>query len=194
VAFLNNCIVNGNTASLGGGIISVGQITLTDSPVTGNSATGSVLVPSGFGDGILNNAEGQTAGTASLTRSPVRFNIATNDGGGIGNAPGATATLSDHSDVADNSTTSDGGGIANGGHMELTDSPVTHNNAAQNGGGIANKLGAASIKLTNSDVEDNDALHDGGGIVNQAGNTVALDHSKVKHNSPNDCSGVVPSC
>ena len=144
----------------------MGQITLTDSPVTGNSATGSVLVPSGFGDGILNNAEGQTAGTASLTRSPVRFNIATNDGGGIGNAPGATATLSDHSDVADNSTTSDGGGIANGGHMELT----------------------------NSDVEDNDALHDGGGIVNQAGNTVALDHSKVKHNSPNDCSGVVPGC
>jgi hypothetical protein len=181
---LDNCSVSRNTASDGGGIINAGTLTLKNgSRVAGNSATGTVSVPSGFGGGIFHLAVGDHL-NVTLDSSIVEFNSATNDGGGIVNAPNATATLLNNSVVSRNYTANDGGGIANGGTMTLVDSDVTANNAVQNGGGISNKLGG-NINLVKSNVKDNGALNDGGGIFNQPPSTVNLSNSKVKDNTPN---------
>jgi hypothetical protein len=134
--FLTDSPVSGNTATVGGGIFNNGgQLFLTDSPVSGNNAIGSGTV--GFGGGILNSP----GGTANLTHSNITGNSATNGGGGMVNvvAQGkfGIATLTD-SDVTGNSTKGFGAGILNGGHMTLTHSNITGNNATGDGGGVYN--------------------------------------------------------
>jgi hypothetical protein len=198
-ATLTDCIVSRNTASDGGGIISIGTLTLNGSRVTGNSATGMVSAPSGFGGGIYNLAGVLTVDKSNNSNSLIAFNSATNDGGGIVNAPNATAKLYNNSVVSRNYTASEGGGIANGGTMTLsTNSDVTANNAVQNGGGIANKLGIADITLDHSDVTDNGTIDDRtscGGIFNapphnsptNPGNKVTLmNGSQVHDNFPDN--------
>jgi hypothetical protein len=195
---LSKCVTSGNTvtgsALLGGsGIDNGGQLFLTDSPISGNSVTftGSGN-QNGFGGGLLNLA----SGTATLTRSNVIGNSATNGGGGIlnGALPGAFGTVTlTSSDVTGNSSPTVGGGIANGGHMTLTETNVTGNNAKQDGGGIANLAvpGATTVvtlTLTHTNVTGNTAMGNGGGIANEQlmGATVVailtLTHSDVTDN------------
>jgi hypothetical protein len=187
-AILNKCTVSGNTAFAGAGIFSIGHMILTDSPVTGNAATGQGL----GGGGILTVAGGQAAGTTTLVRSPVAGNTSQTKDGGIANF--GTMMLID-SPVTGNSATQDGGGIgnhggqANIGSITLDRSPVTGNRATQDGGGIANEDGGAIVVLGHSPVTGNSA-QDGGGIYNQNGNTVTLSNSAVKGNAPNNCTGV----
>jgi hypothetical protein len=194
-ATLTDCTVSRNSASDGGGIISVGTLNLNGSRVTGNSATGTVSVPSGFGGGIFNLAGVVTVKKPDNNDSLIAFNSATNDGGGIVNAPSATASLA-NTPITRNYTASEGGGIANGGTMTLTDSDVTANNAVQLGGGIANKLGTADITLDHSNVTDNGSGIACGGIFNalphnpptNPGNKVTLvNGSQVRGNSPDSC-------
>jgi hypothetical protein len=190
-ATLDNCSVSRNTASDGGGIVNIGDLRLkNNSQVAGNSATGTPL-QDGFGGGILNVADDVHVGTVTLVNSSVIGNSAKNDGGGIANAPRATADLH-NSPVTNNYTATDGGGIANAGTMTLTQSPVTNNTAVQNGGGISNKFGG-TVKVNSSDVTGNTALNDGGGIFNQSPSTVYLNNSNVRGNYPNQCS-IVPGC
>jgi hypothetical protein len=207
-AILNKCTISGNIVTgsvqgpnglLGGGaIVNAGQLFLTDSSISGNSVTytGSGN-QNGFGGGLLNLA----GATATLTRSNVIDNSATNGGGGIlnGALQGAFGTVTlTSSDVTGNSATSDGGGIINGGQMALTHTNVTGNNAAGNGGGIANLslpgvTTPATLTLVHTDVTNNAAGqgHLGGGVFNQAANTVSLNQSIVAFNKLDDCN---PSC
>jgi hypothetical protein len=180
-ARLKGCRISNNTAPTGGGIISVGQVFLINSPVTGNSATD-------HGGGILNGA----GGAVTLTDSPVTGNSATNDGGGIENFPGAIATLTSSAVNNNKATTGNSGGIGNAGSLTSISSIVSGNNAAKDGGGIGN---AGSLTLISSIVFGNSAAKDGGGIFNQAG-TVCLNGTVVTGNSPNDSTNVVfaPSC
>jgi hypothetical protein len=203
MAILNDCTVSRNSASDGGGIISVGTLNLHSSRVTGNSATGTVSVPSGFGGGIFNLAGVVTVDKPDNNNSLIAFNSATNDGGGIVNAPNATASLA-NTPITRNYTASEGGGIANGGTMTLTQSDVTANDAVQNGGGIVNKLGFAVITLDHSDVRDNGTIDNGtscGGIFNALphspphipGDKVTLmNGSQVHDNFPDRQSDVCP--
>jgi hypothetical protein len=212
---LTDSDVTDNTATdAGGGILNLkegqasGTANLIHSHITGNSAandsggignlagaTATLIHSPVIGNSAANNSGGiGNAGGMTLIHSHITANSAADNSGGIGNAPGATVTLI-HSPVTGNSAANDGGGVGNAGGMTLIHSRVTRNNAGHDGGGIANELGGATIKLEDhSDVEDNGALDDGGGIFNQAGNTVTLDQSKVKDNTPNNCSSVVPGC
>jgi hypothetical protein len=83
-----------------------------------------------------------------------------------------------------------GGGIYNTGVLTLRSSRVTDNTAETVGGGIANY---GSAELGESVVTANTALNGkggvyGGGIFNSLG-TVALSHTKVFGNTPDDCAG-----
>lgn len=72
-----NSTINNNSASSGGGIYNFSTLSLTNSTVSGNTATL-------FGGGIFN--DGLNRATASLTSSTVSNNRAGDYGGGIGNA------------------------------------------------------------------------------------------------------------
>ncbi len=179
---LNNSTVSGNTASgsniLGGGILNQGTLTLTNSTVSGNTATDANVL----GGGIFNG------GTLTLTNSTVSGNTATDPssaGAGIFNN-GGTLTLS-NSTVSGNTITgsgSIGGGIYNnGGTLTLSNSTVSGNTVTGSGsvgGGINNNGG--TLTLSNSTVSDNTATNgNGGGILNQ--NTFTPSNSTISGNT-----------
>jgi hypothetical protein len=143
-ADLTRCTIRNNKAPDGAGIINIGTMSLTDSPVTGNTARDA-------GGGILNVNEGGIAGNVTLTRSDVTENKAGQDGGGIINQAGGTVSLSG-SQVAKNAAGNDFAGIANGGSITLTQSDVKGNQAGRDGGGIAND---GTVTLNHSKITGN---------------------------------------
>ena len=119
-------------------ILNDGTLTLSNSTVSGNSASGPLIARGGiFNGGALNR------------------------GGGIFND--GTLTLS-NSTVSGNSALNDGGGIYNVGMLALIDSTISDNTAGREGGGIFN-VGASfphgalqkvgMLTLTNSMVSNN---------------------------------------
>ncbi len=108
---LTNSTVSGNSASSVGGIYNYGTLTLTNSTVSGNSVSNDV-------GGILNQ------GTLTLSNSTVSSNFASDDGGGIYNY--GTLTLG-NSTVSGNSASSYGGGIFNYGSLTAKNSIVANN-------------------------------------------------------------------
>jgi CSLREA domain-containing protein len=113
------------TAPFGGGIRNFGTLTLTNTVVSGNGA-------SGEGGGIHNSG-----GALTIVGSTISSNFGAN-GGGIMNAEGAVSIT--------NSTVSGnfggvGGGIQNSGSMTITNSTIAGNSVGSQGGrgsGIAN--------------------------------------------------------
>lgn len=168
-------ISNGYTAAgPGGGIKNLGNLTLTNSAVSGNSASTS-------GGGIFNN------GTLTLTNSTISGNsAAAGFGGGISNA--ATLMLTD-STVSGNSAKSLGGGIYNSylATATITNSALT-NNTTKSGGAIYNYT--ATLTITNSTISGNTATTGvGGGIRNNYG-TATLNNSTISGNSAHRCGGL----
>ena len=179
-AVLHSLTIQHGDGFIGGGIFNGGAVTLEDSTVSGNTA-------SGDGGGIYNNV-----GTVTLEDSTVSGNTASEEGGGINNN-GGTVTLED-STVSGN-TAFLGGGIANGGAVTLKDSTVSGNTANDEGGGINNNSG--TVTLEDSTVSGNTAHFGvGGGISNNLGATATLTDSTVSGNKPDNCfpPGSVPGC
>jgi hypothetical protein len=167
VAELRGFLVTGGTTGFqadGGGINNQGTLTLTDSTVSGNTATG----PYAYGGGI------GSYGTLTLTNSTVSGNTA-GAGGGIWNK--GTLTLTD-STVSDNSATGPfshgGGGIWLEGTLTLINSTVSGNTADYGGG-----INGGTLTLINSTVSGNTA--DWGGGID--GGTLTLINSTVSGNS-----------
>jgi hypothetical protein len=202
--FLTDSPISGNSVTgsdqgpnglLGGGaILNEGQLSLTDSPISGNSVTytGSGN-QNGFGGGLFN----VPSATATLTRSNIIGNSATNGGGGILNGAfqGAFGTVTlTSSDVTGNSSPAGGGGISNGGRMTITQSNVTGNNAMGDGGGITNVVvpgvtNVVTLTLTHTNVTGNNTMGNGGGIANVSlpnattTATLTLVHTDVTNNT-----------
>ena len=171
VVMLNNSTVSGNTSSDassyygGAGILNAGTMTLTNSIVKSNLA-------SGHGGGIDNIV------TLTLYNSTVSTNTAVSEGGGIKND--GILTLND-STVSGNTTPNDGAGIENSYVVTLNDSTVSGNIANYDGGGIDN---IAMLMLNNSTVSGNTAWHYGGGIHTGLipGGIVTLTNSTISGN------------
>ena len=160
---------DGGAAVCAGGILNTGVLTLVNTRVSENTATGSGPIIGGAG--IVN------AGQATLTDSIVNGNTARGDaavGGGITNNTGATITLT-NSMIRDNTASGTtggvavGGGLANFGTAEFTGSRVLGNSAVAPQGTAA-----------------------GGGIY-QENATTALTRSRVSGNTPDDCAPAIPS-
>jgi CSLREA domain-containing protein len=163
---LTNSTVSGNSASFGGGIgnESGGMLTLTNTLISNNTALGFE------GGGIFN------FGTITLTNSTVSGNLTSfDDGGGIFSY--GTMTLTD-STVSNNQADLDGGGIHSFGMLTLMNSTVSGNTASGVGGGI---FCSSCVEITNSTVSNNSAGEGGGGIY--SGGLLTLTSSTVSGNS-----------
>jgi len=150
-----------------GGIENLGDLTVTNSTITANSAKGG----SGYGGGIYN------VGTLFVNDSTISNNSATYYGGGIWNT--GTATIS-NSTINANSVNSVGGGVYNGGTLTLTASTVAGNTANYGGGGIYN-YPTAEIMITDSTLSGNSTPRLGGGIYGRG--TMKMMGSTVSGNS-----------
>ncbi len=172
----------------GGGIASRdGQITVTNSTVSGNSATG--FFDNGRGGGIW-----CYSGDLTVTVSTISGNSARGNGGGIYSRDGdltvTDSTISDNS--SDYSTAgygSHGGGIFNRfGPVTVIGSTIVGNSSVQSdGGGIGSPDGRLTI--TNSTISGNSAVGSGGGIANRYG-TLTVAGSTISYNSATDGGGI----
>ncbi len=126
----------------GGGIFNnQGTLTLTNSTVSGNTA-------SEYGGGIYTYA-----GTLTLTNSTVSGNTASAAGGGIFNDGGTYTTTTLTNSTVSGNTSRYGGGIYSNGTLNLTSVTVTQNKSTDAtcttcAGGIDNSRGTANLKNT----------------------------------------------
>ncbi len=161
-ASLARCTVSENTARDGGGIYSHGTLTVTDSFMSQNDA-------SGFGGGIKNDGE-LTLGHSTLARNSA------GSGGGVFNYLGTSSLVA--LTVSGNSAV-DGGGIGiHGGTVTLMESTVFENTASGHGGGV---YSAGFLIAMNSTISGNEAGYEGGGINSDP--PMVLIHMTVSGNS-----------
>jgi hypothetical protein len=151
---ITNSTLLGNLASGdGGAIVFSGALTITNSTLLGNLANGS-------GGGI------RSIGALTIANSTLQGNLANGSGGGIAHS-GGSLTITD-STLSGNSSNASGGGISfvsPGG--AITNSTLRGNVAARSGGGI--EIGAFTLTLTNSTVSGNLAGQGGGIRVTRGG-------------------------
>ncbi|MDQ6623778.1 MAG: right-handed parallel beta-helix repeat-containing protein [Verrucomicrobiota bacterium] len=129
-----------NGLAPGGGIDNLGNLTLTSSTISGNSAN------SFSSGGVANN------GTLTIVNSTISGNSAT-FAGGLAN--GATLTIT-NSTISGNSASNDGGGMFNaGGTLTIVNSTIHGNSAANDGGGI--HFGGGTVNVRNTIIAGNTA-------------------------------------
>ncbi len=154
-ATLTNCTISGNSSTLrGGGLTNVGTAALTDCTISGNS-TGNV------GGGLFNDE-----GTVTLTNCTISGNSAA-DGGGLFST--GTALRLTGCTIGENYATFNGGGAYNGdaSALQLTDCTISGNSAKGDGGGMYDR-GTGAVTLNDTIVAGNnqgppDAASDIGG-------------------------------
>lgn len=182
---IQNGFVTGLIAR-GGGINNVGTLTISNSTLTANSATGARF--GAQGGGIYNS------GTLTIDTSTVRANTVSSTtgspvyGGGIYTIGTLTINKSTLSGNSGSRSVTTGGGIyTTGGRLTINNSTVNANSASF-GGGIAN--GAGLVTINNSTLSGNTATASGGGIYGNA--TV---QNIIVANSPfgGNCSGTITS-
>ena len=171
---VRNSRVTGNAAtgavSEGGGIFSAGPLTVIDSRVDGNAATYA-------GGGIAAHD------TLTVRGSRVDGNTAAIGGGiWVFTGPPKTASIT-NSRISGNTGSQSGGIESNGYTLTILRSQVNGNTASDvGGGGIVNNFGG-TLTLTKSQVNRNTTAGVGGGIANASGGSVSLVESQVNWNS-----------
>ena len=162
--------ISGNAATaVGGGILSAGTTSITESSVSANSASA--------GGGVEN-----VFGTLSIVRSTIAGNTADAVGGGVDSEFG-TATVG-ASTVARNHAGM-GGGIFNNGALLMVNTTVSANGAAV-GAGVANHHFRAT--LVNDTLADNTVSNSGsGGAVYNEGGDYSLVNTIVAANPGGNC-------
>ena len=171
ILILNNTLLDGNSASTGGGIGSAfdaGTMQLNDTIVENNSGGG--IYSYGGNGGIV------------LNRSSIR----NNSGSGMG---GYVPIVVNNSSINGNKSINDGGGISSQYDLTLNNSTISGNSAQGNGGGIYHGQGA--LILNNTTVTGNSAAGSGGGFF-QGAHTATIQNSIVAGNTAGsgspDCS------
>jgi hypothetical protein len=160
---VSNSTVSGNSASFGGGIRNHAILTVSNSTISGNS------VGSFRGGGLFNE------GTLTVSNSTVSGNSATL-GGGIFNHVGSVTV--GNSTVSGNSAdTGNGGGIFNNAHGTLTvNNSTLAGNSASFGGGLLNNGG--SLTVSNTIIANSPSGADcAGSLNNDSGGNLADDGS-----------------
>lgn len=178
-------IEHGHESNVGGGILNNGSLTLANSAIISNTASGI----NDWGGGIYNS------GSLTLTNSTISGNTTGNHnayGGGIFNQGPMTitnSTISGNTTFASTSPYSPGygGGIYNGGYTATVKSSAISGNTAAYGGGIY-KAGYPIIVI-NSTLSGNYSTVDGGGIYNGSGTTSLFNVTLTRNRSNSDDSG-----
>ncbi|HEX2450802.1 MAG TPA: choice-of-anchor Q domain-containing protein, partial [Gemmatimonadales bacterium] len=150
-ATVSNSLVSGNTASsasddaAGGGIHNCGTLTVANSHITKNTAKTTSSSDSSYGGGVNN---GGGPGGCSGTASLSQSTISLNKaefGAGVYNDIG-TVNM-ENSTVSGNKATFWGGGIFNDGTMTVSNVTITKN-TAKFGGGLYNSSGTTTLRRT----------------------------------------------
>ncbi|MGB3403331.1 MAG: calcium-binding protein [Microcoleaceae cyanobacterium] len=146
----------GGATPSGGGISNRGDLTITNSTITGNTASN--------GGGIRNY------GTLSVIDSTVSSNAFGNTGGGINNNTTGTLSVVNSTisgNTADGSSFGSGAGIGGGGIITIDNSTITDNFS---GVGIFESFfgGSTTVTITSSVISGNDSDND---INNNSGGT-----------------------
>lgn len=167
-------IKNGNSPSLGGGVLNYAMLTMVDCAVTNNNVSGT----NGYGGGIYN------AGTLILSNSSVSNNVSGSsnpDGGGIYNSGPMTIT---NSTISGNTSGKNGGGIYTIDDVAMIrNSTISGNTAAVTGGGIYKN--SSSVVAINSTISGNFSMGDGGGIYVSGPGSTDLFNVTVARNRAN---------
>ena len=176
-------ITGGSVSDMaGGGILSVEDLTLNDSIVTGNSVSGE---ENSFGGGIF-----ITYGNLSLNESVISGNSSDGSGGGI---MGIATDLSVYDSIINsNFASSNGGGVSNvlGGTLNLVNSTISDNSVGESGGGVYNAL-ESTLSIANSTISDNSVGDNGGGVFNFYQSTLSIANSTISGNSADGSGGGV---
>lgn len=175
---------NTATVSLGGGILSapgyVKATSISDCTISENKATGN----EGSGGGLAM----WTGTTLSLKNTTITKNSAGNIAGGVLLWQTATHTITG-STISSNTAGKDGGGLVLAGiSLKLSDGKITGNSAKNNAGGIF--LTTSTLNLAGSEVSKNSATNAGGGIATWAKSTVNFTSGKIDGNSAKSGGGV----
>ena len=178
---LNNAGVGymgGGGVRFGGRQFFGGTLTLNESTVSGNSA-------SGLGGSRLDGGGIQTySGDILLNDTTVSGNYSVLDGGGIRTDEG-NVSLTNSTVTGNNSRRNGGGVLTDEGDISLTNSEVSENVSRGGGGGLQAR---GDISLANSTVSGNVSGGIGGGIRASNGD-VLLNDSVVSGNSSNGNGG-----
>jgi hypothetical protein len=179
-------VVTGNVGNAGGGIWTNRSVTLTDSTVGNNSATGA-------GGGIHNSN-----GTIAITDSTVGPNTAGGLGGGIYNTGASASVTVANSTISGNHALQAAGAYSTAASsLVLTSSTVSGNVAGSDVGGVWNA--GASTSFTNTTVSGNTAPRIAGGVANTGGSvtftnaTVTANSARVTGGVHNETGGAITS-
>jgi parallel beta-helix repeat protein len=133
---ISNSHLSGNdAANVGGAVHNSGILTITDSTLSGNSA--------GFYGGGIYNFD-----TMTVTRSTLSGNTATYFGGGIYTTAASSSTVA-NSTFSGNTASQMGGGVYASGTMTIKGSTISGNYAGDDGGGLY-KTASAVLHMLNS--------------------------------------------
>jgi hypothetical protein len=143
-------IANGTTSGNGGGIYNSGTLTISDSTLSGNSASGSI----GDGGAIEN------LGSLMINNSTLSGNSASFTGGGIENS--GPLTISDSS-LSGNSARGGGAIYSAFTTVTINNSTLSENSATLYFGGAIHNQG--TLTVSNSTLSSNTASGEGGGGI-----------------------------
>ena len=175
--------VSGNEGDFGGGIYSLGRLTIRRSVVNGNQGVD--------GGGVAVD----TDGTGSITKSTISGNRASNSGAGLETYG---PTNMSRSTVSRNVSAGNSGGVnVSSGTFRATNSTFAGNSAEEQGGGIeaVSTTILKSVTIVRNEANSDDAGAESGGGVSKDSSLVTVRNSIVALNrvgtggSGPDCSG-----
>lgn len=209
---VNALTIQNGSADIGGGIYSLGDLSLSDVRIQNNDALcyGGGLHHAAFLDKLsIENSEIQkndatdpsSVGGGICSEGPMTINDSTIDGNSAGFEGGGiglfgTRSLLDmmNSSVLNNSVTasnSAGGGLSSSmGAMTIANSAISGNTANAKGGDGGGFSTDTSLTLQYSTVSGNSADDAGGGLIHWHGD-LSISHSAVRDNSVADAYSVV---
>jgi hypothetical protein len=170
---IQNNLAQGGTNNDGGGIRSVGNLTISDSTISGNSALRD-------GGGIFHSS-----GNFSVSRSTIISNAAGRDGGAI-RSSASSLTMSDSTVSGNRANGGDGGGIWRSGSLTVTNSTLDGNIAFSSGGGLhLFGTGTNTFTIRHSTIAANSASSSSGfgGGAFVVGGALILDHTILATNT-----------
>ena len=176
---IDDTVITGNTAGVGGGIHSFygGSISLADTTLEDNVA-------------LLDGGGIYSESPTSISRASVARNLAGGSGGGL--LVSDASLVLHNTPVTDNTASDAGGGVyVNSGDLTVVGTcPITGGTATYGGGIAMVGTGTESLVLPDGQtISDNDASGDGGGLYLTELQVASLDGLHLSHNSAGQAGG-----